>query len=301
MLPLTTETISSSPTDWVKSVRRETYATTGATIKEKNPVVKVITINILFEMDTWAQRRELLVEGLAAQQADLIGLQEVKLPEDNSAWLAQQLNMPYVQLVPYKGLDNYGAAILSRYPFRQQDTLDLESQGRVAQYVQVEVDSQPLVFCNGHYYWYPGPNPKRVKQVQLLLDWLGKLPPDMPIVAVGDFNGMPETPAIALMRERFTSAYAAIHGHEPEYTCPTPLKKQRSWQRRLVKYLVSSWLNRTWRPWRGTLDYVFINQRLRVRHCQLILTSPAPNDRFLYPSDHFGIAAELEIVRETLT
>lgn len=69
-------------------------------------MVKVVTINILFEMEKWAQRRELLVEGLAAQQADLIGLQEVKLPEDNSAWLAQQLNMPYVQLVPYKQLDD---------------------------------------------------------------------------------------------------------------------------------------------------------------------------------------------------
>lgn len=107
-------------------------------------MVKVVTINILFEMEKWAQRRELLVEGLAAQQADLIGLQEVKLPEDNSAWLAQQLNMPYVQLVPHKGLNAqgfpyYGGAILSRHPFTQQDTLDLESQGRVAQYVQVEV------------------------------------------------------------------------------------------------------------------------------------------------------------------
>jgi endonuclease/exonuclease/phosphatase family metal-dependent hydrolase len=74
-------------------------------------VVKVVTINILFEMEKWAQRRELLVEGLAAQQADFIGLQEVKLPEDNSAWLAQQLNMPYVQLVPYKGLDDKGFPI----------------------------------------------------------------------------------------------------------------------------------------------------------------------------------------------
>jgi endonuclease/exonuclease/phosphatase family metal-dependent hydrolase len=267
-------------------------------------VVKVVTINILFDMEKWVQRRELLVEGLAAQQADFIGLQEVKLPEDNSAWLAQQLNMPYVQLVPYKGLDDKGfpycgGAILSRYPFTQQDTLDLQSQGRVAQYVQVEVDGQPLVFCNGHYYWYPGSSPERVKQVQLLLNWLGKLPPDMPIVAVGDFNGMPETPEIALMRDRFTSAYAAYHGHEPEYTCPTPLKKPRSWQRKLVKYLVNVWTHRTLQPWRGTLDYVFINQHLRVCNCQLILTEPAPNDPTLYPSDHFGIAAEFEIVRRS--
>lgn len=57
-------------------------------------LVKVVTINILFQMKEWAQGRKLLLEGLAAQQADLIGVQEVKLPEDNSARLAQQLNMP---------------------------------------------------------------------------------------------------------------------------------------------------------------------------------------------------------------
>jgi mRNA deadenylase 3'-5' endonuclease subunit Ccr4 len=59
-------------------------------------VVKIVTINILFEMDRWEQRRDLLAAGLKAQQADLIGLQEVKLPEDTSAWLAEQLEMPHV-------------------------------------------------------------------------------------------------------------------------------------------------------------------------------------------------------------
>ena len=58
-------------------------------------MVKVVTINILFKMKDWAQRRELLLEGLAAEQPDLIALQEVKLPEDTSAWLAERLSLPY--------------------------------------------------------------------------------------------------------------------------------------------------------------------------------------------------------------
>ncbi len=45
-------------------------------------MVKVVTINILFEMEKWVERREFIEEGLAAQQADLIGLQEVKVPEE---------------------------------------------------------------------------------------------------------------------------------------------------------------------------------------------------------------------------
>ncbi|OLP15427.1 endonuclease/exonuclease/phosphatase [Leptolyngbya sp. 'hensonii'] len=262
-------------------------------------MVKVVTINILFELEEWAQRRDLLVQGLAAEQADLIALQEVKLPEDTGAWLAEQLQMPYVFLVPRQDLGkhgiHYGVAILSRYPFIKQATLDLQSQGRVAQYVQVAPAGQPLVFCNGHYYWYPGPHPERDQQIQLLLDWLGQLPSDLPIVAVGDFNGTPDTSAIALMRQHFTSAYAACHGEEPAYTCPTPLVR-RNWQ----KLLRQSWrnliVNHSLSPWRGTLDYIFVSRSIQVQDCRLILNQPAPHSRTLYPSDHFGLAADLTLV-----
>jgi endonuclease/exonuclease/phosphatase family metal-dependent hydrolase len=262
-------------------------------------MVKVVTINILYDMAEWEQRRTLLVDGLQAEQADLIALQEVKLPENTAAWLANELGMPYVQLAPDRrpispDTTFVGNAILSRHPFVEEAVLDLQTQGRVAQYVQVNLDGQPLVFCNGHYYWHPGHHPERTKQVKLLIDWLSKLPSSMPIIAVGDFNGTPETPAITLMKQHFASAHADYHGGEPEYTCPTPLAR-RNWKRALrlvIRDLIS---NRTLRPWRGTLDYIFINQHLRVRSCQVILNQPAPNQRTLYPSDHFGIAADLTL------
>jgi endonuclease/exonuclease/phosphatase family metal-dependent hydrolase len=264
-------------------------------------MVKVATINILFDLKEWTQRRELLVKGLAAENADLIALQEVvKSPEDTGAWLAEQLNMPYVYLVP-KITDegnslSEGIAILSRYPFVQQEMLALEGQNRVAQYVQVLVDGQPIVLCNGHYYWYPGSHPGRDIQVQQVLDWLGQLLPDLPVVAVGDFNGTPETSAIALMRQQFTSAYAAHHGQEPSYTCPTPLVR-RDWKKVLRHALRQLRFHQTLRPWQGTLDYIFVNHQLQVKNCQLILNQSASNSRTLYPSDHFGIMADLEILR----
>lgn len=266
--------------------------------------VKVATINILFEMTEWDRRRELLLEGLTIAQPDLIGLQEVKLPENTSTWFAEQLHMPYVHLVPYNNPaypsgPTYGAAILSRHPFIQQATLDLQGQGRLAQYVQIEVEGQPFGFCNGHYYWHPGPSPERMRQIRLLLDWLGELPIEVPLVAVGDFNGTPDTPEITLMREHFVSAYAAHHGHEPEYTCPTPLDKRRSWWRSLQVVLLNLWANRTLKPWHSTLDYIFVNQHLKVQDCQLILTQPAPDNPRLYPSDHFGIAAVLDLKAQT--
>lgn len=263
-------------------------------------MVKVVTINILYDQEEWEQRRTLLVDGLAREQADLIALQEVKLPENTASELAQRLGMPYVHLVPRRvELGEQGRthtiAILSRHPIVLQEVLDLQSQGRFAQYVKVVIDGQPLVFCNGHYYWYPGQHPERVKQVQRLLDWLSLLPPEMPIVAVGDFNSTPQTSSIALMRQHFTSAYAVYHGHEPEYTCPTPLQR-RKWQKVLRQTLLDLVFNRTLRPWRDTLDYIFVNQHIHVQDCQLILNEPASGSSTLYPSDHFGIAAVLEIV-----
>jgi endonuclease/exonuclease/phosphatase family metal-dependent hydrolase len=267
--------------------------------KEEIEMVKIATINILFEVEEWIARRQLLVNGLAAAQADLIALQEVKLPEDTSVWLAAQLEMPYVYLVPKTDTDGHyardGIAILSRHPFVRQEMLALQGQGRVAQYVQVSLDGQPFVFCNGHYYWYPGSHPERDIQVQQVLDWLGQLSPEFPVVAVGDFNGTPETSAIALMRQHFTSAYAAHHRQEPAYTCPTPLVR-RNWQKLLRHTWRNLLVNHTFQPWRGTLDYIFVNRRLQVQNCQLILNQPAPNSRTLYPSDHFGIMAELKIL-----
>ncbi len=259
--------------------------------------IKVVTINILFDLRDWPRRRDLLVQGLAAEQADLIGIQEVKLPENNAAWLAEQLGFPYVQLVPYgpndvPSLPNYGSAILSRHPFQQEAILDLQSQGRFAQRVQVEIAGQPLIFCNGHYFWYPGPAPGRQAQIARLLAWLAELPPELPQVVVGDFNGEPQTPAIAQMRQAFTSAYAAHHGCEPDYTCPTPLAR-RNWRKVVRQVWLDLFYNRTLRSWRGTLDYIFVSPTLSVRDCRLILNQPAPGSRRLYPSDHFGLAAEL--------
>ncbi|MBW4518152.1 MAG: endonuclease/exonuclease/phosphatase family protein [Scytolyngbya sp. HA4215-MV1] len=264
--------------------------------------MKVITINILFELEHWQQRRDLLVQGLAAEQADLIGIQEFNLQEDTARWLAQQLDMPYVYLVPYAALPYklgpmYGAAILSRHAFVRQEQLDLQGQGRFAQRVEIRVDDRPFVFCNGHYYWQPGHSPARIAQIQLLLDWLAELPPHLPTIAVGDFNAPPNTPEIGMMRDRFISAYAAFHGQEPEYTCPTPLVKHRpSLARSIVWRLMNLWKNRTWKRWRGTIDYIFVSRHWQVCNCQLIFTKPAPDNPSIYPSDHFGLVAELQWV-----
>lgn len=264
--------------------------------------MKIVTINILFKLDDWLQRRDLLVEGLKAENPDIVALQEVSLAEDTAAWIAEQLDIPYIyKAVPQdvNGSDlPFGLAILSRFLITKTAALNLEHQGRIAQYAQVKIDdNKSIVICNGHYYWYPGSHKKRNKQIKLMLDWLSEFDDQIPVISVGDFNGTPETSGIKLIKEKYQSAYEVYHGIEPEYTCPTLLGQDKlSWITRL-KYIWRRLIfDRTLKPWQGTLDYIFINQSLQVKDCRVILNQPAANNRYLYPSDHFGIVADLEIV-----
>lgn len=262
------------------------------------PTVKIVTINLLTDLSRWEERRTLLVQGLERLEPDLVAVQEVHLPENNAKWLADQLSFPNSYLSPKSGFerDNEGIAILSRLPVDAVETLDLKSQNRVAQYVRTTVGDQALLLANGHFYWQPGESNARRRQVGLLIDWLNNVPGEPLTVVCGDFNGTPETKSIQFMREHFISAYAAIHGREPEYTCPTPLPRSPwSQLRTLLGFFVFIRPKHLNLKWRGTLDYIFVDPRVKILDSRLVLNQPDPDNPKLYPSDHFGLYAEIEI------
>jgi endonuclease/exonuclease/phosphatase family metal-dependent hydrolase len=260
--------------------------------------LKVVTINILSDLSRWKARRGLLAQGLAELQPDLVAVQEVRLPHNPARWLAEQLGLAHVYLSPKTGFeqDREAIAILSRLPFEAQETLDLQGQQRVAQYVQVRVGETPVVVANGHFYWQPGNSAARLRQVGRLVRWIKDIPGQPASIVCGDFNSTPETTAIELMRQHFISAYAAAHGQEPEYTCPTPLPRSRWAQlRTLLGFFVLIRPQHFNLGWRGTLDYIFVDARLRVAGCEIVLDKPAPGQARIYASDHFGLCATIEI------
>jgi endonuclease/exonuclease/phosphatase family metal-dependent hydrolase len=258
----------------------------------------IITINILVDLSHWKARRDLLAQGLSALDPDIIALQEVCLPENPADWLAHQLGMEYFYLSPKTGFEasREGIAILSHHPFTAQATLDLEGQQRVAHYVQLDIGGQPLVFANTHLYWQPGNSAIRLKQVGLLIRWMQTFSHQMPVIICGDFNGTPETTAVAMMRQHYRSAYQSIHSQEPEYTCPTPLPRSPwSTLRTFLGFFLLLRPQHIRLDWRGTLDYIFVNQQLRVNDCRIVLDQPSPVNPRIYPSDHFGIFANLSM------
>jgi len=267
----------------------------------------LVSINILNDLSRWWQRRNLLVEQIAECQPDLIAIQEVSIQRksSNAHWLAEQLNSRddasekryEVFLCPKTGgfEKKEGIAILSRLPVNKQERLDLLTQNRVAQAITFRLEGETLILINGHYYWQHGSAPRRLAQVELLLDWMDTQPAVYPVVVCGDFNGTPETPSIKFMRQYFDSAHVAIHGKEPEYTCPTPLPSSTKKKLRAAAQKLLGQRPTTESTWRGTLDYIFVDPRMQTQACDVVLDQPSKLNAEIYPSDHFGLYAKINV------
>ncbi len=278
----------------------------GAGPEDRATTIRVATVNILNDLSHWDERRVLLVEGLQAQSPDLIGLQEVRHPlgASNARWLADELGGYSVHISPKTGLGRRyeGIAVLSRLPVERYEVLDLGSQQRTAQVVQVRVAGRPVVFINAHYYWHPFHwhhlvHGTRILQVARVLDAVQALDPGTSVIACGDFNASPGSPAIDMIGRTLVSAHEARHGREPEYTCPTPLVGRGRVRAIFSRTMLRLFTNRPGQPYSDTLDYIFVSRDMRVIECSVFLDRPSPDDPTLYASDHLGLAATLEIPR----
>ena len=266
----------------------------------------VVTINILNDFSHWNRRRQLIVDQLTELNPDLIALQEVAMKgkSSNAHWLADELNrhkdedenLYNVYLCPKTGAkkDEEGIAILCRLQVKRHEILDLLTQNRVAQLVEFRIDDEIVLLVNGHFFWGPDDAGERNAQIELLLDWLDTQPADVPVVVVGDFNGVPGSKAIQTMRQYFDSAHRAIHDEEPEYTCPTPLPSSPRVQLRALGGWLLGKRDKPDPDWRGTLDYIFVDPRLHTTECEVVLNQPDPTDENIYPSDHFGLYAAFD-------
>jgi endonuclease/exonuclease/phosphatase family metal-dependent hydrolase len=259
--------------------------------------LKVLTFNLLNDPTDWAERAPLIVEGLRSLQPDVIALQEVRLPDNHAAWIADRLEGYETYLCrktgPLRLIE--GEALLSRLPVEEHAALAFLRQGRVAHRIRVRTPAGPISICNAHLFFSAFNDVTRRLHVKRLQAWL---PEGLPTVVCGDFNAEPGYGSMALMRRRFRSAYAVAHGAEPDYTCPTPLDRGPGFRHgvRRLALRVLGWVLRPGQPsWRGTLDYIYVSPEIQVDHCELVLNAPDPANPSIYPSDHMGLMATLRV------
>jgi endonuclease/exonuclease/phosphatase family metal-dependent hydrolase len=259
--------------------------------------LRVATLNTLYypQGDRWRARLPVAGAALRAVGADLVGLQEVDRANGRDTALAA--------LVPERAYAVMRAAETqrNRYP-RHWDglvTLVAATAGtimahrtcrlthlRMVQAVDLRTPGSALVrFANTHLHHTDGlPGyAVRVRQVRAILAWIDEIAAASEQaraeILVGDLNAVPDEPAIAVLREAgFRSAYELAHGRSAAT---------------FASGLVASSIVPG--PPRICIDYVWVRGAARVVDSSLSFDRPSPDDPTLYPSDHLGIIADLEL------
>jgi len=237
--------------------------------------LNVATFNIWHDAGGhWPKRLELLTAALRAADADVVALQEVledsrKGLPNQADTLAAALGYPEVHFVavePEGAPKRYGNAILTRLPVIEVARRKLEplDDYRTAIRVRVRTAAGPVDVVGTHLAWKPEQGPVRAQQLADLLAWL---PQDgTPLIVMGDFNAPLDDPGLAAMGPpRFESAL-------PAGAAETTLNTARGHEPRVI-------------------DHIFVErEHFAVVGAEVIGDEPVAGE---YPSDHFGVAAQL--------
>jgi len=247
-------------------------------------VVTVATLNLFNKMGRWDERLPMVVEQMAALQPDVIGLQEVVIA-DQGTTVCRLTNDRLADQPPYRiyhmarpgaGASVEALAVMCRLPVEAHEGLDYLLHDCVAQRLRLRLGEETtLDFYNTHLYFPVPAAEERLVQAKRLLAWADTWTGATATVIAGDFNAYPDEPTTALMKSRFASAYEKAHGQEPEKTWPTPVN--------------------TWDPSpAGCVDYIFV-AGATVLGAALAFDTPHPSDDSLFPSDHLGVLARLDV------
>lgn len=243
----------------------------------------VATLNLRNLADRWDERLPLLLADTAALRPDLLGLQEVVYPMQQDRLLGAATPDDHSIHRGWAGRPEYGNSLLVRRPLAAagpSERLDLGAT-RAAHRVVVPLEGgASLLVAVTHLHHLVPDAAVRDEQAAALVAWLDAAPPTTAQVVMGDFNADPTEPAYPrMLASGFRSAFAEATGAEPAVTWPSGLQGPA--------------IDTDGDP--SCLDYVFVRGNARVLDARLWADRPAAEDPGLYPSDHFGIAATLEI------
>jgi endonuclease/exonuclease/phosphatase family metal-dependent hydrolase len=255
--------------------------------------LRVLTLNILNFADRWPERLPLLLADFAALQPDLAGIQEVVHVMEQDRILAAAGPRSYAVRRAHTHVREAGNSILIgepltaglRPPDAERDRLALPPVppfGRSAQRAELEVDGRRLRVVNTHLHHLTPDHEQRTEQAGRLIEWLAGMDDVDATIVTGDFNSLPGSGVYRAMQAAgYRSAYAEANGHEPEGTWPSGLVGAAT--------SVPD-------PQPGCLDYIWLSGSVAARSARICFDRPHVDDPTLYPSDHRGILAEVELL-----
>jgi len=270
--------------------------------------VRVVTFNLLHG-GPWSgligsgadldERLELVVEQLAALRPDVVALQEASLGGNRgniAERLGRALGIEWIhapttsQVFGIEWLDraitsairfNEGPAVLSRFPIVGSEIVALPRCAnrlfpRVLLRVEVRTPHGPLDFYSTH-------TSRDDCQLRRVAELVGARRGPLPAIVAGDFNTRESADAYAeLLAAGFVDAFRAVNPSATGLTSRQDVYAARPTVARRI-------------------DFVFVvpggNSAPRVLESRVVLDIPRqrPDGTTLWPSDHYGVLAVIEI------
>ena len=245
---------------------------------------RVVTLNLEQDHKRWNARQPLISAEIAALKPDVIAFNEVSVLLQtakslrDAATLMTGVRYNLVQQTRVNGLSKVeGEALLTRFPVVETGNLDYQTRDIVALVARILADGGPVDVYVTHLYMSRGDDSLRLFQVQQLLAWIDTRADAPASIVCGDFNASLDAPSAALMATRF----------RPTQTAPTaftPLADDNG----TVSHPYWPRLDRC-------IDYIWVSGNVGVLASEVCFNRPSPDDPSLWPSDHAGVWADLQI------
>ena len=248
--------------------------------------IRVVTFNMEQDHKRWEMRRELIAEQLVALKPDVLALNEVCVPLQTARWVQRVakdgigIEYALVQQTKVNSLTGIEAeALLTRFPLMETGNLDYQARDMVALVARMVVDGEPVDIYVTHLYRSRGDDSLRVYQVQQLLAWIDSRKDVTARIVCGDFNATLDKASAALMATRFRHTQTAP-------TAFTPLAESDG----TISHPYWSRMDRC-------IDYIWVSEDVKILESGVCFDKADPGDASLWPSDHAGVWADLEILR----
>jgi endonuclease/exonuclease/phosphatase family metal-dependent hydrolase len=247
-------------------------------------VLRIATLNLEQNHKCWELRKELIARQFAELNPDMCALNEIHIPSQTGRWLqraaAARLRASYALLQQSKtGEESRTQAegLLTRYTIVETSSLDYGCHNCVAQVARFEIEGKLLDLYVTHLIAARVQDHARQYQVAQLLDWMQSRHDAAFTVVCGDFNATLEQRSMQLMSDAFRPTQ-----HQP--TAFTPLQEPGGTP-----------THPDWQRFDRCIDYIWINESVKLRASGLCFDQPAGDNPKLWPSDHLGVWADLEL------
>jgi maltose 6'-phosphate phosphatase len=251
--------------------------------------MKVATFNVWNHNDTWALRKEIIIQEIRRIDADIMALQEVPNHEELESILNQS-GIEHYSFKRYPG-DEEGLAVLSKYPIEEVKS-ENDVLNNCSMRILLEIYGSTIGLTNVHLNWKSAL--VREKEIVEVAKWISESKNTDYEFLCGDFNSTPNLSSIY----NFLVGELSIESYDTSWVDLAQSERSPT-----LDFKYNSWLLN-----RENLNHIRVPVRydwILIRSCypkkepkliniELFANVVSPTKQ-VHPSDHYGVAVNLSL------